>query len=205
MADVIASIRNQTKSSANLISTYANQLKKAEANYSIEYHGDARLDLDRDLDSVHDDCKDESECEASWNILFCRNIKLPAFGWLQDGGSEPVFVINFVHDETSKANAVKISQGETCRLDIANASFKFCDRYNTYALHQLRSIINFGNGRAREPNIKDYVTTITLSGRIVSVRDLSGKLASEHATGESITLREVRFVVQTRIQCDMRS
>ena len=110
-----------------------------------------------------------------------------------------------MHDETSKANAVKISQGETCRLDIANASFKFCDRYNTYALHQLRSIINFGNGRAQEPTIKDYVTTITLRGRIVSERDLSGKLASEHATGESITIREVRSMVQTRIQCDMRS
>jgi hypothetical protein len=59
-----------------------------------------------DLDSVYDDCKDEGAREASWNIVFCRNIKLPAFEWLQDGGStrEPILVISFVHDSSDSTD-----------------------------------------------------------------------------------------------------
>lgn len=190
---------NRLESSANFLEMYTSQLEKADANYSIEFNDEALHELATDLDSVYDACEDACEREASWNIVFCSNIKLPAFGWLQEAGStrEPILVLGFLHEETSTANAIKVDRREACKIDVADSSFRFCDRYNTYALHKLRSVINFNHGRAlRLVESVDYIATITLSGATPRATNMSGEFVLEYVSNGTINLHEVHRMVE---------
>lgn len=119
----------------------------------------------------------QREREASWYIVFCRNIKLPSFGCLHD--------------------AIKIDRREICTIDVADASFRFCDKYNTYALHHLRSVISFGARCFPEQvEFAEYVITITLSGATARATDMSGELVLEHAINKSVKLHELQSMVE---------
>ena len=130
--------------------------------------------LNMALGSIYDDCQD-FERRPSWNIVFCENIRLPAFGWRQtEGAPQKVLVLSFLHDETPWAKAVLIEESKECQIDLSEAGFNFCDNYNTYALNQFRDLASWLEAPTPQPT---YIATIaaTDSSLCITTRHCRGK------------------------------
>ena len=169
-------------------------LERAETNYSVGYGACCEPHaLNMNLDGIYDDCQD-FERRPSWNIVFCENIRLPAFGWLRSEGlPQKILAVSFVHDETPRANVIMLDENKECRVDLSDACFEFCDKYNTYALNHFRDLADWLEAPRANPM---YVATVAVSTHDVQVSSIGGQMLIQLDSSRSVSLHKLKPMVQ---------